>query len=457
MAGKKLWAGRFSQGVHEAVELFTTSLQTDHKLWRYDIAGSIVHCRMLAKQKIITAADAKKIIGGLEEIGSELDQGRLALRPELEDIHMLIESRLIEKIGPVGGKLHTARSRNDQVALDTALYLREAVRDTSDLVDSVRTALVGLAEKNMGVVMPGFTHMQHAQPVLFSHHMLAYFEMFSRDHERLESCYKRANRMPLGACALAGTPHPIDRAYVAELLGFAKVTRNSMDTVADRDSQIEFCSCSAIIMMHLSRLCEELILWMSPEFQFIDIAESFCTGSSIMPQKKNPDVAELVRGKTGRVYGNLMALLTLMKSLPLTYNRDLQEDKPALFDTVETVQNSLSITALMLPEIRVKKENMLAATKKGFLTATDLADYLVSKKVPFRTAHVVVGKVVAHCVKTGKSLWDLSLPELQQFSPVLKADVVKWITIEASVNSRKSAGGTAVSAVKKALAAAKRS
>jgi argininosuccinate lyase len=455
MAGKKPWAGRFSQGTHKAVEEFTVSLHFDHKLYRYDIEGSIAHCRMLARQKIIAAGESKKIIAGLQEIRQELDAGKLALRPEFEDIHMLIESRLIEKIGPVGGKLHTARSRNDQIALDVSLYLRDAVRGTIGFADAVQQALLGLAEKNIDAVLPGFTHMQHAQPVLFAHHLLAYFEMLGRDRDRLESCYIRVNRMPLGAGALAGTPHPIDREYVAKLLGYPEVTRNSMDTVADRDTQIEFCACAAIIMMHLSRFCEELILWMSSEFQFIDIADGFCTGSSIMPQKKNPDVAELVRGKTGRVYGNLMGLLTLLKSLPLAYNRDLQEDKIALFDTVETVNSCLNIMALMLPEIKVNKNKMRAATQSGFLTATDLADYLVSKKMPFRTAHEVVGKVVAYCVKTGKSLWDLKLAELQQFSPVFKADVMNWLTIDASVNSRTCTGGTATQAVKKALAAAR--
>ena len=455
MAHKKPWAGRFSQGTHTAVEQFTVSLHLDHKLYKYDIQGSIAHCRMLGRQKIISAAEAKKIIAALQQIGRELDQGKLALRPEFEDIHMLIESRLIGKLGPLGGKLHTARSRNDQIALDVSLYLRDGVADTIGLVDCAQKALLGLAEKNIDAVLPGFTHMQHAQPVLFAHHLMAYFEMLGRDRERLASCFERVNRMPLGAGALAGTPHPIDRMYVAKLLGYPAVTRNSMDTVADRDTQIEYCSCAAIIMMHLSRLCEELIIWMSPEFQFIDIADGFCTGSSIMPQKKNPDVAELVRGKTGRVYGNLMSLLTLLKSLPLAYNRDLQEDKQALFDTVETVQNCLAIMALMLPEIKVNKVKMLAATQSGFLTATDLADYLVSKKTPFRTAHEVVGKVVAHCVKTGRSLWDLKLSELQQFSTVFKADVMNWLTIDASVNSRTCTGGTGTAAVKKALAAAR--
>jgi len=455
MAGKKPWAGRFSQATHKAVEEFTVSLHFDHKLYTYDIQGSIAHCRMLARQKIIADGESKKIIAGLEAIRRELDAGKLPLRPEFEDIHMLIESRLIEKIGPVGGKLHTARSRNDQIALDISLYLRDAVRGTCALIEAAQKALLGLAEKNIDAVLPGFTHMQHAQPVLLAHHLLAYFEMLDRDRDRLEGCFVRVNRMPLGAGALAGTPHPVDREYVAKLLGYPEVTRNSMDTVADRDTQIEYCSCAAIIMMHLSRLCEELIIWMSPEFQFIDIADAFCTGSSIMPQKKNPDVAELVRGKTGRVYGNLMALLTLLKSLPLAYNRDLQEDKIALFDTVETVQSCLNIMALMLPEILVNKDRMRAATQSGFLTATDLADYLVSKKMPFRTAHEVVGKVVGHCVNTGKSLWDMPLAELQRFSPFFKADVMGWLTIDASVNSRKCIGGTGTAAVKKALAAAR--
>lgn len=455
MAGKKLWAGRFSQGTHAAVEKFTSSLQSDHRLYRYDIQGSIAHCRMLGRQKIISPVEAKKIIAALQQIGRELDQGQLALRTECEDIHMLIESRLIEKVGPAGGRLHTARSRNDQIALDVSLYLRDAVSDTIGLVVAAQKALLGLAEKNRDVVLPGFTHMQHAQPVLLAHHLLAYFEMLGRDRDRLESCFVRVNRMPLGAGALAGTPHPIDRAYVARLLGYPEVTRNSMDTVADRDTQIEYCSCAAIIMMHLSRLCEELIIWMSPEFQFIDIADAFCTGSSIMPQKKNPDVAELVRGKTGRVYGNLMGLLTLVKALPLAYNRDLQEDKPALFDTVETVQSCLHILALMAPQIRVNKDRMRAATQSGFLTATDLADYLVSKKMPFRTAHEVVGKVVASCEKTGRSLWDMDLAELQRFSPLFKADVMGWLTIDASINSRTCIGGTGTAAVKKALACAR--
>jgi argininosuccinate lyase len=455
MAGKKPWAGRFSQSTHKAVEEFTVSLHFDHRLYTYDIQGSIAHCRMLARRKIISAGEAKKIIAALQQIGRELDQGKLALRPECEDIHMLIESRLIEKVGPVGGKLHTARSRNDQIALDVSLYLRDAVTGTIGLVDSAQKALLGLAEKHIDVVLPGFTHMQHAQPVLLAHHLMAYFEMLGRDRDRLESCYVRANRMPLGAGALAGTPHPIDREFVAKLLGYPEVTRNSMDTVADRDTQIEYCSCAAIIMMHLSRLCEELIIWMSPEFQFIDIPDAFCTGSSIMPQKKNPDVAELVRGKTGRVYGNLMSLLTLLKSLPLAYNRDLQEDKIPLFDAVETVKSCLNILALMLPQIQVNKDMMRAATQSGFLTATDLADYLVSKKMPFRTAHEVVGKVVASCVKTGTSLWDLKLSELQQFSPVFRADVMNWLTIDASVNSRTCTGGTGTIAVKKALAAAR--
>lgn len=452
---KKLWSGRFTKGTDAAVEAFTESISFDHILYRYDIQGSIAHCRMLAKQKIISVRDSEKIIRTLQDIEKEIEQGKLAFSAECEDIHMLIESRLIDKIGPVGGKLHTARSRNDQIALDISLYLRDAVRTSIDLIDRVEQAILETAEKHTDVVMPGFTHLQHAQPVLFAHHMMAYFEMLLRDRDRMQSCYGRINRMPLGAGALAGTPHPIDREYVAKLLGYPAVTANSMDTVSDRDGLIEFCSCSAMLMMHLSRFCEELIIWSSSEFQFIEISDAFCTGSSIMPQKKNPDVAELIRGKTGRVYGNLVCLLTLMKALPLAYNRDLQEDKIALFDTVETVKACLTVFSLMLPAIKVNRQHMAQAAHSGFITATDIADYLVGKGVPFRTAHEVVGRIVAFCVRKKKNLWDLSLRELQQFSPVFKQDIMRCVTLEASVNSRACTGGTAASAVAKALRTAR--
>jgi len=451
---KKLWSGRFEKGTDAAVDAFTASLSFDHRIYKYDIQGSIAHCRMLARQRIISARDAEKIIKALQDIEREIEQGKLEMSPEFEDIHMLIESRLIDKIGSVGGKLHTARSRNDQIALDMSLYLRDAISMAVDLLDRVQHGLLGMAQQQVDAVMPGFTHLQHAQPVLFAHHLMAYFEMLSRDRERMESCYHRVNRMPLGAGALAGTPHPIDRAYTAKLLGYPGVTRNSMDTVSDRDTLIEFCSAAAIIMMHLSRFCEELILWSSPEFQFIEISDAFCTGSSIMPQKKNPDVAELVRGKTGRVYGNLVALLTLMKGLPLTYNRDLQEDKPALFDTVATLTSCLSIVVRMLPAITVNREMMAQAARSGFLTATDLADYLAGRGVPFRTAHETTGKIVAYCIQKKKNLEDLTLKELRRFSPQITGDALKRITLAASVNSRTSPGGTATAAVQKAITSA---
>ena len=456
MKKKKLWGGRFEKATHSLVEEFTESISFDNILYKYDIMGSIAHCRMLAKQKIIANKDSKAIIRALKEIEKEIESGKLILDPKFEDIHMLIESRLIKKIGPVGGKLHTARSRNDQVALDVNLYLRDEIKDVVSLLGELRLELVKLAEKNLDVIIPGFTHLQHAQPVLFAHHLMAYNEMFKRDAERMESCYGRVNRMPLGAGALAGTPYPVDRDYVAELLGYPCVTENSMDTVADRDSLIEFCSASSILMMHLSRFCEELILWSSPEFQFVEISDAFCTGSSIMPQKKNPDIPELVRGKTGRVYGNLMSLLTLMKSLPMAYNRDLQEDKQPLFDTADTVRKCLRVFSAMLPEIKVNSVAMLSAAENGFLTATDLADYLVKKGMPFRKAHEVVGQIVASCVRKKKTLEVLTIAEFKSFSPEIEKDVLTCLSLSSSVNSRKSEGATGISSVKKAIAKAKK-
>ena len=411
---------------------------------------------MLGRQEIITKRDARRIEKALREIGREIKDGTLEMGPHFEDIHMCIEARLIEKIGPVGGKLHTGRSRNDQVATDVNLYVRDAILNTLALLIDLDRAFVDLARDNLDAVLPGFTHLQHAQPVLLSHHLLAYHEMLMRDCERLESCYQRVNRLPLGAGALAGTPYPVDRNYVAELLGYPAVTANSMDTVSDRDHLIEFCSAASIIMMHLSRFCEELIIWSTPEFGFVDISDAFCTGSSIMPQKKNPDVPEIVRGKTGRVYGNLMSLLTLMKSLPLTYNRDLQEDKERLFDTVQTVQASLQVFAPMLKELRFNREAMSAAVQGGFLTATDLADYLAQGGMPFRSAHEVVGRIVAHCEKADIKLWDLDLPALKKFSSAFKADVSACLSVEASVKSRESQGGTAPARVRSAVRAAEK-
>jgi argininosuccinate lyase len=451
MGTKKPWGGRFHKETDTTVELFTSSLSFDRRLYKHDIAGSIAHCRMLAKQKIITVKDSRIIVRGLKEIEQEIERGDLAFAAEFEDIHMLIESRLIEKVGSVGGKLHTARSRNDQVALDMSLFLRDVIVSVVHLIDRVQHALLSLADKHRDVLMPGFTHLQHAQPVLFSHHMMAYFEMFKRDRQRMEDCFARTNRMPLGAGAMAGTPHPVDREYVAQLLGYPAVTANSMDSVSDRDTFIEFCSNAAIIMMHLSRFCEELIVWSSAEFQFVEISDSFCTGSSIMPQKKNPDVAELIRGKTGRTYGNLVSLLTIMKSLPLAYNRDLQEDKEALFDTVDTLEQSLGIFSLLLPELKINARKMYQAAQEGFLTATDLADYLVEKGVPFRTAHEVVGSIVAFCIREKKDLTELSLDDLRRFSPVFDNKALQCVTLEASINSRKSTGGTGGQQVKKAI------
>lgn len=451
MAAKKLWSGRFAGSTNKSVEDFSASLAFDHRLYRHDIQGSIAHCRMLARQKIIAEADARTIIKALKEIRREIEQGKLALDPAFEDIHMLIETRLIEKAGPAGGRLHTARSRNDQVALDVSLFLREALVEIIGLVHSAQQGLLDMAEQNIHTVMPGFTHLQHAQPVLFAHHLMAYCEMLGRDRSRLEACFGRVNRMPLGSGALAGTPHPIDREYVAGLLGYPAVTTNSMDAVSDRDSLIEFCSCGAIIMMHLSRFCEELVLWSTPEFEFIELADAFCTGSSIMPQKKNPDVPELIRGKTGRVYGNLMALLTVMKALPLAYNRDLQEDKPALFDTVATLTGCLRMVVLILPAIKVNRARMAAAAQRGFLTATDLADYLVGKGIPFRSAHEVIGRAVAYCLRTGKELEDLTVRELQQLNPAFESDALRCLTARSSIDSRTCTGATGTQAVRTAL------
>ncbi|WP_429884317.1 argininosuccinate lyase [Geoalkalibacter halelectricus] len=451
MAQDKLWGGRFSQPTDKFVEEFTASIAFDQRMYRYDIQGSIAHARMLAKQSIISAADAEQIIAGLEGILADIEAENFDFKVSLEDIHMNIEARLIERIGPVGGKLHTARSRNDQVALDVRLYLRDELQAIAAYLDALQQALLDQAEANLAVIMPGYTHLQTAQPVLFAHHLLAYYEMFRRDAGRLADVAKRLDELPLGAGALAGTTFPIDREYVAEQLGFAGVTRNSLDTVSDRDFAIEFCAAASILMMHLSRLSEELILWSSADFNFIELSDAFCTGSSIMPQKKNPDVPELVRGKTGRVYGNLMSLLTLMKSLPLAYNKDMQEDKEPLFDTIDTVKGSLKIFADMIAQLRVKAENMRTAAARGYSTATDVADYVVRKGLPFRQAHEVVGKTVRYCVETGKDIPELSLAEFQQFSPLIEADIYEFVTLEASVNARRATGGTAREAVEREI------
>jgi len=448
---EKLWAGRFTQPTDAFVEEFTASINFDRRMYRYDILGSVTHARMLARQGIISVDEAETIVQGLEGILAEIEAGDFEFTVAREDIHMNIEARLIEKIGAVGGKLHTARSRNDQVALDVRLYLRDEIDAIAQALGTLQAALLDQAEKNLDVIMPGYTHLQTAQPVLFAHHLLAYFEMLARDTGRLHDLRSRLNHLPLGAGALAGTTFAIDREWVAEQLGFVGVTRNSLDTVSDRDFALEFCSFASILMMHLSRLSEELILWSSADFAFIELSDAFCTGSSIMPQKKNPDVPELVRGKTGRTYGNLISLLTLMKSLPLAYNKDMQEDKEPLFDTIDTVRGSLKVFAGMIAGMRVNPEQMRIAAGRGFSTATDIADYLVRKGLPFRNAHEVVGKTVRFCVENEKSIPELTLEEFRQFSADIDDDIFNYVTLEASVNARKATGGTAREAVEKEI------
>jgi len=451
MTQSKLWGGRFTQPTDKFVEEFTASIEFDQRLYAYDIRGSKAHAEMLGRQAIIDVADAEKIIAGLDEILKDIEAGKIEFSVELEDIHMNVESRLIERIGAVGGKLHTGRSRNDQVALDIRLYLRDEIDTILTYLAALEAALIKQAEQNLDVIMPGFTHLQTAQPVLYSHHMLAYREMIARDASRLVDLRARFNVMPLGAGALAGTTFPIDREWVAEQLGFDGVTRNSLDSVSDRDFAIEFCSFASILMMHLSRLSEELVLWSSASFNFIELSDAFCTGSSIMPQKKNPDVPELVRGKTGRVYGNLMSMLTLMKSLPLAYNKDMQEDKEPLFDSIDTIKGSLKIFADMIAQMQVKAGNMRNAASQGFSTATDVADYCVRKGLPFRQAHEVVGKTVRYCVENNKDIPELTLDEFREFSDLIEADIYDFVTLEASVNARKATGGTAREAVEREL------
>ena len=453
----KMWGGRFSEGTAASVEAFSASIHYDSRLYKYDIAGSKAHADMLADHGILTREELTAIREGLTAIGQEIDQGTFQFKRELEDIHMNIEKSLVERIGPAGAKLHSARSRNDQVALDFKMYLRDQCDTIMALLDNIRKAFVLLARKYLGQIMPGYTHMQRAQPVLIAHHMLAYYEMFGRDFERMVDCRKRLNLSPLGCAAMAGTGLPIDREQVAAALGFAGVTANSMDTSGDRDYAIEFTSTCTIIQLHLSRLSEELVLWSSQEFNFVNISDKFCTGSSIMPQKKNPDIPELIRGKSGRVVGSLMTLITLVKGLPLTYNRDLQEDKEPVFDTVDTVSASLAIMAELLENLAFNTERMAEATKTGCITATDLADYLVLKNVPFREAHGIVGRAVAYCLEKGRELPDLTLAELKVFSTVIDKDVYEVLSVEGSVNSRISLGGTGGIRVEEAVVAAEKS
>ena len=455
-AGQKPWSGRFTEATNKLVEEFTASVSYDWRLYPYDIAGSIAHATMLGKTGIITKKEASRIVRGLEEILKEIVSGAFEFSVELEDIHMNIEDRLIRKIGPVGGKLHTARSRNDQVALDLRMYVRDEIAEIHELLGTMQKVLVALADRYSDVVLPGYTHLQRAQPVLFGHYLLAYYEMFERDRGRLTDCFRRVNVMPLGAGALAGTVLPIDRNFTARQLGFSGIAENSMDAVSDRDFAIEFTSACAQIMMHLSRLSEELVLWSSSEFGFITIADAFTTGSSIMPQKKNPDVAELTRGKTGRVYGSLTTLLTIMKGLPLAYNRDMQEDKEPVFDAADTVTLSLSVFSEMLKAVTVHQDAMRRAAEDGFITATDLADYLVKKGMPFRQAHGVVGRAVLRAQELACGLGTLPLKEYKDLSPLINNDVYDALSVEASVGRRVSYGGTAPANLKKRLSALKK-
>lgn len=451
----KPWGGRFSEATDAFVERFTASVAFDQRLYHHDIQGSIAHATMLARVGVLTEDERDAIIQGLNEIHGEIERGEFDWSVSLEDVHMNIEARLTAKIGITGKKLHTGRSRNDQVATDVRLYLRDEIDTLSEELSRLQRGTIELAEREADTIMPGFTHLQTAQPVTFGHHLLAWNEMLQRDYERLQDCRKRVNIMPLGAAALAGTTYPIDRAYTAELLGFDRPTANSLDSVSDRDFAIEFCSLASLILMHMSRMSEELVLWTSAQFDFIHLPDRFCTGSSIMPQKKNPDVPELVRGKSGRVYGHLISLLTLMKSQPLAYNKDNQEDKEPLFDTIDTLKGCIKAFADMIPAIEPKREQMFEAARRGFSTATDLADYLVRHGVPFRDAHEVVGKAVGFGVEQGRDLSEMTLAELQQFSDAITADVFDVLTLEGSVAARDHIGGTAPAQVRAAAQKAK--
>jgi argininosuccinate lyase len=447
--------GRFNKPPDKLAEEYGASLGFDRRLYKHDIAGSLAHAKMLAKQGIITDADAKAIAEGLVKVLAEIEKGKFEFKPELEDIHMAVESRLIEIIGDVGRKLHTARSRNDQVALDMRLFTKEVITGTLDGIKALQQALLDVAEANIQVIIPGYTHLQVAQPVMLAHHFLAYFEMLQRDKERFNDCLKRVDVMPLGSGALAGVAYDIDREFVAKELGFSAISRNSMDAVSDRDFVLEYESSASVAMMHLSRLAEEMVIWSSAEFAFIELDDAYATGSSIMPQKKNPDTAELARGKTGRVYGHLMALLTVMKGLPLAYDKDLQEDKEGFFDTVDTLNMTLAVFSGMIKTLKINAETTKKAAGRGYILATDLADYLVQKGETFRKAHEIVGKLVNYAAGKGKSFIDLTMSEYKNFSTRFGADVRK-ISLETSLAARNVPGGTAPEQVKKALAQARR-
>jgi len=445
---------RFRKDTDKLAQQYTASVHFDRRLYQHDIAGSVAHAKMLAKQGIISDKEAELIVMGLLSIREEIEQGKFELKPELDDIHMNIEARLTEKIGDVAGKLHTARSRNDQVALDLRLFTKEAIGDTIGGLRGLQRALLDLAEANKNVLMPGYTHLQRAQPILFAHHLLAYFEMLERDIGRFRGCLARTDVLPLGSGALAGVPYPIDRAFVAQELGFSQIGQNSVDAVSDRDFVIEYQAAASLTMMHLSRLAEEFTLWSSSEFGFVEIDDAYATGSSIMPQKKNPDVAELARGKVGRTYGNLLGILTVMKSLPLSYNRDLQEDKEGLFDTVDTLLATLEVFAGMVTTVQVKSARTAQAAEESYCLATDIADYLVKKGLPFRDAYTVVGKLVIYAIEQGKSLHELDLSQYRNFSPLFEDDVYA-VTIESSIAARNCLGGTAPGQVEAQLARAR--
>jgi argininosuccinate lyase len=456
MPDEKPWSGRFARPTDAAVEAFTASIDVDRRLYAYDIAGSIAHARMLAHVKVLSEKERDVIIRGLESIKTDIEAGKFAWELRLEDVHMNIEARLIERIGDVGKKLHTGRSRNDQVATDMRLYLRDSIDALCQRIAHMQTVLLAVAERETDTIMPGFTHLQAAQPVTLGHHMLAWFEMLSRDHARMRDCRKRVNILPLGAAALAGTSYPIDREYAARLLGFDEVAENSLDAVSDRDFAIEFVAVAALLMTHLSRFCEEIILWASSAFGFIELSDDLCTGSSIMPQKKNPDVAELIRGKTGRVDGALVALLTVMKAQPLAYNRDNQEAKEPVFDAVDTVSTSLDVFTGLLEGMELDRDAMLRAAQDGFPTATDLADYLVRKGIAFRDAHEIVGKLVRLGMDTDKDLSQMALSELRGMCKEIESDVFDILTLEGSVNARNHVGGTAPAQVRQAIQRARK-
>jgi len=456
MSINKTWGGRFTQSTDDFVQRFTASVAFDRRLYAHDITGSVAHARMLAHVGVLTGSELAAIEQGLNAIRAEIEAGQFEWTAKLEDVHMNIESRLIARIGEVGKKLHTGRSRNDQVATDLRLWLRDAIDRIDAAARALQEAILGVAEREAETLMPGFTHLQVAQPVTFGHHLLAWFEMLVRDRARLRDCRRRVNVMPLGAAALAGTSYPIDRAYTARLLGFDAVAENSLDAVSDRDFAIEFVGAAALVMTHLSRMAEELILWSSPQFGFVELADAYCTGSSIMPQKKNPDVPELVRGKTARVLGHLTALLALMKAQPLAYNKDNQEDKEPVFDAVDTVHDCLTAIAGVVHTLSVRAEAMQAAAARGYATATDLADYLVRRGVPFRDAHEIVGRAVRHGIEVGKDLAQLPLDALKRFSPLIEADVYQVLTLEGSVRARDHVGGTAPVQVRAALVRARK-